>query len=349
MHEVFYAGGHLVRTEAGTFMSGQMYVERYRPPRSNGLPPVVMVHGTGQSGAGFINNTAGDPGWAADFVRAGFDTMVVDQVGRGRSGVDEENYGPVCKMPLEDVDALFCRTSLYGRFPDAGRHTHWDKAESQFRHFAASQLPSLIDRRRAEELNVDALEQLLLDTGPATLLTHSQASTFGFGVTDRRPDLVAAHVLVEPNGPPFFDLSYAEDAWDTPQPQVERPFGITRLPLTFDPPLPKKQTLTPEEATRTSAKEITGWLQKEPARRLPKLAKVPTAIVTAEASYRSRVDGATSRFLEQAGVSHDHIRLSEHEITGNGHLLMLEPNSSQTAAVLINWIRRAAGSAAPAD
>jgi pimeloyl-ACP methyl ester carboxylesterase len=340
MHEVFYSGGREMLTEDGTFITGQMYAERYRPKHPPTLPPVVMVHGTGQSGSGFITNLAGAPGWAHDFVTAGHETVVVDQVGRGRSGTDPRQYGRADPMPLHDVDSLFARTKRYQRFPDSDRHTRWPDDDSTFNRFSASQLPSLVDRRLAEELNVPALEQLLLDIGPAILVTHSQASTFGFGVTDRRPELVLAHVTVEPNGPPFFDLSYTPGQWDVPLPGPERPFGITRLPLTFDPPLPLGKTLQPVRNKNTVRGEIQGWLQEEPARTLTRLASTPTAIVTADASFRTRVDAATSRFLTQAGVNHEHIQLSHHGITGNGHMMMLEPNSSEIAQIIIRWIHR---------
>lgn len=340
MHEVFYSGGKEVRTEVGTFVTDQMYAERYRPERMSTLPPVVMVHGTGQSGACFITNLDGAPGWAYDFVAAGYEAVVVDQVGRGRSGTYPLQHGKADPMPLHDVDSLFARTSRYQRFPDSNRHTRWPDDDESFSRFSKSQLPSLEDRRLAEKLNVSALEQLLTDIGPAVLLTHSQASTFGFGVTDLRPELVLAHVTVEPNGPPFFDLSYSPKAWDAELTGPERPFGITRLPLTFSPPLAPGQSLRPVRDDAERHGEIRAWLQEEPARTLPRLANTPTAIVTADASYRTRADAATSRFLSQAGVNHEHIRLDGSGITGNGHMMMLEANSSEIAQVILHWISR---------
>jgi hypothetical protein len=80
-----------------------------------------------------------------------------------------------------------------------------------------------------------------------------------------------------------------------------------------------------------------GWLQAEPARRLPRLASTPVAVVTAAASYRARMDPWTCEFLTQAGVPNTHIRLRDHGISGNGHMMMIETNSQEIADLLSHW------------
>ena len=70
-------------------------------------------------------------------------------------------------------------------------------------------------------------------------------------------------------------------------------------------------------------------------------AAVPKArirIVSAEASYHSHYDHATTAFLAQAGVSVDHIRLEHEGQHGNGHMMMLEKNNHEIADILINWL-----------
>jgi hypothetical protein len=339
-HEIFYVAGTAGVVSNGTAISGQMYVERYPAIGSSVHPPIVLIHGTGQTGAGFVSTADGRPGWAFDFLEAGHETFVVDQVGRGRSGADP-GYGEFTRMTIEDVDALFARTTDHRRHPRAHLHDQWPAPRDRHSHesFLASQQSFLSDARAAEALNLAALEVLLEDIGGAVLLTHSQASVFGFGLCDRRPDLVLAHITVEPNGPPFFDLSYSPGGWDEPREVLERPYGITRMPLTFDPPLPHGQTLPWRAATCHSPEGFArGWVQDTPVRGLPRLAKVPTAIVTGAASYRTLVDPWTSQFLRDAGVPHDHIRLADLGIQGNGHLMMLEQNSREISATIIAWL-----------
>ena len=81
------------------------------------------------------------------------------------------------------------------------------------------------------------------------------------------------------------------------------------------------------------------YLQKEPARKLTNLKKVPILILSAEASYHSPYDHGTSNFLNQAGVKHDFLRLEDQNIKGNGHMMMLEKNNHEIADVLIDWAK----------
>src|SRR5262245_43925157 len=69
---------------------GQMYVQFQIPARKAAkVPPVIMVHGSGHTGACLESTPDGREGWAPYFVRHGISTYVVDQAGRGRSGFDE--------------------------------------------------------------------------------------------------------------------------------------------------------------------------------------------------------------------------------------------------------------------
>jgi hypothetical protein len=65
---------------------------------------------------------------------------------------------------------------------------------------------------------------------------------------------------------------------------------------------------------------------------------VPVAIVTSEASYRATYDHCTVKFLSQAGVRSTHLRLENASVLGNAHMMMLEMNSSEIAAVIGSWI-----------
>src|SRR3989442_13907968 len=58
-------------------------------------------------------------------------------------------------------------------------------------------------------------------------LTHSQSGPHGWEVADAVPALVKAIIAVEPNGPPFYNDDNTT---------LDRPWGITRLPMQFSPP-----------------------------------------------------------------------------------------------------------------
>jgi hypothetical protein len=95
-----------------------------------------------------------------------------------------------------------------------------------------------------------------------------------------------------------------------------------------------------QEATAQGPTLVRCWRQSEPAHTLKNLVGIPTAIVTAEASSPSTRDHCTSQFLRQAGVENTHIRLSDEGIHGNGHMMMLEKNSDEIAAVVAKWLKR---------
>ena len=63
-------------------------------------------------------------------------------------------------------------------------------------------------------------------------------------------------------------------------------------------------------------------------------------IVTGEASFRATYDHCTARFLAQAGVPVTHMRLEGEGIRGNGHVMMLERNSSEIAAAIHRWLTK---------
>jgi hypothetical protein len=78
------------------------------------------------------------------------------------------------------------------------------------------------------------------------------------------------------------------------------------------------------------------WRQKEPARKLRNLA-MPIMILEAEASFYAGYDHCNVQYLEQAGVAVDFIKLVERGISGNGHMMMMEKNSADIAAVIGEW------------
>lgn len=70
---------------------GQMYVQFQIPTKRRGWP-LVMVHGSGYSGAALDATPDGREGWLAYSVRNNLATFVVDQPGRGRSGFDRSIF-----------------------------------------------------------------------------------------------------------------------------------------------------------------------------------------------------------------------------------------------------------------
>jgi len=345
-HGYFYVNGKYIDTAGKKLMTDQMYVQ-YMIPKSVKHPyPIVMIHGTAQTGNNFLGTPDGRRGWADYFVTQGYMVYVVDQVGRARSGDSIESYGPYARFGAHDLELIFTGQENFNLFPQAKLHTQWPGGPGvvgnpTFDQFYAQQVEFIASAKKTEELMYPADVALLEKIGPSILLTHSQSSVFGWKLTDARPDLVKAHIAVEPNGPPFFDGKFVggED-WYIDNESISRAWGITRIPLNYDPPAINAEELQLAHQNKPDSPElIRCWLQSEPARQLPKMKNTPTAIVTGEASFRATLDHCTSKFLTQAGVKNDHIRLENEGVKGNGHMMMLEKNSDQVAQVIEKWIR----------
>jgi pimeloyl-ACP methyl ester carboxylesterase len=305
-----------------------------------------MVHGLAQTGVNFLATPDGRSGWAQRFVEWGYQVYVVDQVGRGRSGTNPEVYGPYDRLGTRELERTYTAPEVYDLYPQAKLHTQWlggpgVQGNPTFDQYFASQVPFLANTQQTEELVDTALGALLDRIGPAVLLTHGQGALFGWALSDARPDLVKAHVAIEPNGPPFFDVKFrgGKDFWERAGEGRARAYGITRMPLTFEPPVKAPEDLVVAQQAKPSGEgRIRCWLQGEPARTLPNLAKVPAVIVTAEASFHAPYDECTTAFLTQAGARPETLRLADQRVRGNGHMVMVEKNSDLVADTVMGWL-----------
>jgi pimeloyl-ACP methyl ester carboxylesterase len=340
-----YAGGRIDPTVAGSPMVGQMYAEYFIPQRLRSRYPVVMIHGGSQTGTNFTGTPDGREGWAQYFLRRGYAVYVVDQVARGRSPHWSQSQGAVADADLTRTEQRFVAPARFKLWPQAHRHRQFPGAakpgDPYFDAFYATQFPSLADYGMQQAINRDAGIALLDRIGPTILLVHSQSGAFAWPIADARPKLVKAIVAVEPNGPPVHDIEFrgAPDWFaDNPKRKV---FGLGEVPLAYEPPLKNSEQLAFVRQEKPDASDLVCcWLQAEPARELPNLAKIPILILVAEASYHAAYDHCTAAYLQQAGVRSTMLRLADIGIRGNGHMMMLERNSDEIAGVILDWLRK---------
>ena len=81
------------------------------------------------------------------------------------------------------------------------------------------------------------------------------------------------------------------------------------------------------------------YLQQEPARRLVNLANIPVLAISANGTYHRVFDACIPKWLNQAGVDAQFVRLEDVGITGNGHMMMLERNSDDVIEFIHSWIQ----------
>lgn len=325
----FWVTGDSVATPAGSVAHGPMFVEWEHPDGGgdDGLP-VVLVHGGGGQGTDYLTTPDGRPGWAPLLSAAGWPVYVVDRPGHGRSPHDPAVLGPTA--PTWGAELL--RTVFLGSpdGPPLPPNTQWpgalDGSDEVFAQFAASQGPLRADAAGMHALERDRLVQLLERVGPAVVIAHSAGGPGAFLAADTRPDLVAALVAVETLGPPFLGQ---------PDAGLPLPWGLAAAPMNYDPPAADPAEL---RLRTVAAGPVPKVLQAEPVRRLPKLSRVPIAVVTAPASPFRLFDGHLVDFLGQVGASPALLRLEDHGITGNGHGMMLERNNAEVLRVITDWL-----------
>lgn len=339
----FYVNARPASADGKTFIAGQMYVEERVPAHRTHRWPIVMVHGGTMSGVNYTGTPDGREGWAQYFVRRGYAVYVVDQPGRGRSGYLPSAYGPARNVESGNSLSRFVAQEKYRLWPQAALHTQWpgsaDANDPAAQQLAASQLPAIDSFEKQQFLNRDALLALFEKIGPGILMVHSQAGAFAWPVADARPDLIKAILAVEPNGPPVHSVEFiGAPNWFKEGP-VALPYGITSLPLAYSPAISSALELQFVRDDQTDGPGlVTCWKQKEPARQLPNLQKMPILVLTSEASYHAPYDHCTVQYLQQAGIRPGVIRLADIGIHGNSHVMMLEKNNRDIAAVIADWL-----------
>ncbi|SKA90596.1 alpha/beta hydrolase fold [Agreia bicolorata] len=301
----FWMPGQKVTGEAGTLLRGSTWVE-WESPVDPLADPVVFVHGGGGQGTDWLTTPDGRPGWAAEFVAAGHPVYVVDRPGHGRSRSHPDLDGPLTgSMPLEAVARVFA--SSVGQGDEAGLDGIHDLVLHQL---GASAGPRHRDLAEGNRRDADRLVELLEMIGPAIIVSHSLGALGSWVAASRRPRLVSALVAVEPPGPPFSTIP-----------------GVGRLDSGLAAIDPADVDTTVDDA----------WARS--------LSGVPIAVVTApESPFR---DGASrlAGYLVALGLDAEEQALEQHGLQGNGHGLILESNSSSTAAVVLEWIATRRGHA----
>jgi pimeloyl-ACP methyl ester carboxylesterase len=318
-------------------ISGQAYVFYQIPARVRHDFPLVLIHGSQQTGANFLGTPDGRSGWIDYFVKRGWQVYVVDQPGRGKSGYSPEVYGPQTgPNPASAVENRFTAPELNPTWPQAILHTQWPggpgsgtRGQYAFDQFYMSQVPNMPNTNLQYELTTRAMVELLAKIGPSVIVTHSMAGPLSWLIPFAAgSDQVKAILALEPSGPTTnADGTVPSQLW-----------GLTPTPITYEPAITDPAELGLTRRPPAGPDVYGCFLQAEPAHTLPWLAGIPIAVVTTEASYHAPYDGCTSAYLTQAGVTNEHIQLGEHGIHGNAHMMMLEKNNLEIAALLERWL-----------
>jgi pimeloyl-ACP methyl ester carboxylesterase len=339
----FHVGGKYTTVNGKTYVTGQMYVEERVPAKKTHPYPIIMVHGGSRSATTYLGTPDGREGWAQYFVRQGYAVYVVDQPGKARSGYLADAYGPPQLADGSSATRRYMQSAKYKLWPQAHLHTQWpgtgelDDPVSLL--MISSFLPEMGDIGKQQGLTRDALIALVDKIGPSIVMMHSQGGPAGWLIADSRPDKVKAVLAIEPNGPPVHNVEFIGAPNWFKEGEVSLPYGISRAPITYSPAVKDASELQFVKEDKADAPGlVTCWKQKEPARQLSNLQKMPILVVMGEASYHAPYDHCTVKYLEQAGVKPTFLKLADAGIKGNSHVMMNEKNNKDIAAAIAQWL-----------
>ena len=318
----FWVGVRKKSMPYGTIAQGQMFVQYMVPAERRHPYPVILVHGGGAQGTHMMG-LGRRPGWVHYFVQAGYAVYWLDRPSYGRSPYHPDALGPSHLNNVPPYEALVNATNVFktAQWPGPG-----GMDDPFINQFMACESGNTADEAFHTDLAWAGGVELVDRIGPCIIHGHAFGGFFGWGVADRRPNLVKAIVCMEINGNPF---------------ERQLRWGLTAQPMTYDPPAaaPTDFRIVERTPPPDSPKPIANpyKLQAEPARQWKNLKGIPIAWLTSE-------DGAGGspvanvEFLKQAGCSVEMLRLRDYGITGNGNLMLMEKNNREVFDVLRGWL-----------
>jgi pimeloyl-ACP methyl ester carboxylesterase len=319
----FWVGVQRKQMQYGTIPMGQMFVQYMIPENPRPLP-IVMVHGGGGQGTHMMG-IGRRPGWVHYFVQNGYSVYWVDRPSYGRATYQPDALGPSHLPIVPAYEFLITSTAVFNTAQWPGPGGMKDPLIDQF---MAVERGNVSDENLHSNLVWPGGAELVDRIGPCLLFCHAFGGFFGWGVADRRPDLVKGIVAMEINSNPFA----GQFRW-----------GLTAAPMTYDPPVsdPAEFNLVNVTPPPDSPRPVVSpyRLQAEPARKWKNLQRIPISWVTSEyGGGGSPV--AQVAFLKQVGCQAEMLRLRDYGIIGNGNLMLMEKNNHEVYRVVQDWLDR---------
>jgi pimeloyl-ACP methyl ester carboxylesterase len=266
-------------------------------------PPVIMIHGGCHTGACYLSTPDDRPGWAPIFAAAGHEVFAPDWPGHGRS-------------PMR---------------PDFATLSTLEIAQS--------------------------LLALAAEVGPSILVVHSASGPMAWWMAEQRPDLICAVIGLAPGPPANILPVLPEDPAAVNALCEDHSLGCPICvpedrPIWVEPAFMSAYWANGDRFPKAAFERYRRGVTPESARLLNErfniggrglriadpqaLAGSPILIVTGDQDPRHprAIDKATAEYL-----SADFVWLPDLGISGNGHMLMIENNNHEIAALALDWLR----------
>lgn len=288
-----------------------LYYEWFRPQRPI-RDPLVLVHGGAHTGACYRATPDGRPGWANDFLQQGFEVVLPDWPGSGRSG----------HVPYDRLSGSLVVASLAALVEQLGRpatvlvHSMSGPYGWKLLEVAGRWVPRLVAVAPGPPGNLQPEATLLAEDDDVVELERfgvrwrlDKHKGFRFEESAGRAKLIG--------GSTRFPVEAAESYLATLQPLAPR--------LIYE-----RQNVRGSQLRLADDVDLRG-------------ARVLVVTGSADTDHPRKEDEATASWIAERGAQTDFVWLADRGIVGNGHMLMLEENSAEIATLIGRWIRTAGG------
>jgi len=282
------------------------YWEMLRPDRASGKPTVVMVPGGAHTAACYLTTADGRPGWAHDFVGAGYPVLLVDWPGTGRSGyaASEALTGDVVCAGLAAAIATVAEPVVLMTHSMSGAYG-WKLLEQ-----LGTQVIRLVAVAPAPPGNIQPRPEVVSETAEQIEIR----GTTNY-VLDRKAPFVSS--------PGFVRSKLIGNSSQFPPESAVR-YAASLIPI---PPRLLQQRLN-IDGSQLRIGNLAAYAGK------------PVLVVTGtdDVDHPRSLDAGIVDWLRQSGATGEHLYLAEKGITGNGHMMMLEGNSREIATAIMERI-----------
>lgn len=207
----FLFGGTVTPTADGATFHGDHGYAQYFIPTKSHTYPIVMWHGIGQSGRSYETTPDGREGYMAILPRRNWSVYIIDQPRRGRAGYTTSKVHTRFSPPTILSERAVWEAFRNGTWPEGADKTFYDtllfpKDPASVDQFFRQQTPDTGAEPRTKEhrdFMGQTMAELLDQTGPAILITHSNSGQYGWATAITDPESVKAIVAYEPGACAF--------------------------------------------------------------------------------------------------------------------------------------------------
>ena len=337
----FFVGGHYEGKPGNHVMVGALYVETWVPKKMRHPYPVVfMLNSAGLDDYELKQTPDGRPGWAYDFVNQGYTIYMFNHPAAVSGTVTPPRTGELVEevwagqMPKQSPIELWPQWSKQTQFPGEGPNKG-KMGDPAFDYFMKTMVGGVTGQGRDNNKTLveDVTDLTDMIGRPIILLIHSGAAPNGWLIADARPKSIKAILAPEPFAPPV------ENAERGVTHGPGRLWGLTDSFIHYDPPITDPAELHPVQQEKADGPGLLRcWAQSEPAHKLMNLENIPVLQLVGEGSYHRPYSHCTVKWLQQAGVKTDFVKLEEVGLPGNGHQMMAEKNSAGISKFMMEWL-----------